>query len=375
MPPKHKKKGKSHGKARGKTTEKEDAIKPSGLPYRSIVAAALLAFAATLYANTRTCGAPRVVVEGELRYLVNNGGVIGVQRVDDPGQAVFRGWVVQRTASSLRDKARNALVVGLGGGSVAQYWRNTSLSVHAVEVDPRVAKLAEAHFGVTRGTTIVQEGLSFIRKRADDVRRKRGPPYDLLNIDVVDAGDPWGPATWRFLGKSALSAAKKALTPSLGLLVFTVVVGELDDVKSKAYLKVVAQRLGAVFPRVRAYRDSPLTDPGATNVVFFASDGGLDDEVGLDAAERAAAVELSGAEQGTEAWVAGMHKSWEVARCDAGTCALLADVSRTFAPDGGAAPPPDGGYSANVAAALREHFSPSLFQEPLLCALTGSLRS
>ena len=206
MPPKHKKKGKSHGKARGKTTEKEDAIKPSGLPYRSIVAAALLAFAATLYANTRTCGAPRIVVEGELRYLVNNGGVIGVQRVDDPRQAVFRGWVVQRTASSLRDKARNALVVGLGGGSVAQYWRNTSLSVHAVEVDPRVAKLAEAHFGVTRGTTIVQEGLSFIRKRADEHRRRRrGRPLGARDLAVsreecVECRQEGFDAFFRFVG-------------------------------------------------------------------------------------------------------------------------------------------------------------------------------
>ena len=30
---------------------------------------------------------------------------------------------------------------------------------------------------------LVEEGLRFIRKRADDVRRK-GPPYGLLNIDV-----------------------------------------------------------------------------------------------------------------------------------------------------------------------------------------------
>ena len=62
----------------------------------------------------------------------------------------------------------------------------------------------------------------------------------------------------------------------------------------------------------------------------------------------------------------------QVARCDAGTCALLANVSDTFAPDGSAAPPPDKGYSAQVAAQLREHFSPSLFQEPLLCAVVGS---
>ena len=89
---------------------------------------------------------------------------------------------------------------------------------------------------------------------------------------------------------------------------------------------------------------------------------------------RAAAAELSGAEPGSEDWVAAMHKSWEVARCDAGTCALLANVSDTFAPDGSAAAPPDKGYSAQVAAQLREHFSPSLFQEPLLCALVGGSR-
>ena len=98
---------------------KDDAPPPSGLPLKSILAAALAAGAATLFSTTRSCGAPRVVEEGDLRYLVNNGGVIGVQRIGAPEQAVFRGWVVQRTASSLRDKARNALVVGLGGGSVA----------------------------------------------------------------------------------------------------------------------------------------------------------------------------------------------------------------------------------------------------------------
>ena len=375
MPQKQKKKGgKSKSKKQQTPETKDAAAPPSALPLKSILAAALVAGAATLFSTTRSCGAPRVVEEGDLRYLVNNGGVIGVQRIGAPEQAVFRGWVVQRTASSLRDKARNALVVGLGGGSVAQYWRNTSLSVHAVEIDARVAKLAETHFGVTRGTTLVEEGLRFIRKRADDVRRKRGPPYDLLNIDVIDAGDPWGSATWRFLGKSALSASKKALTPQQGLLVFTIVIGSLADQRSRQYLKVATQRLGAVFPRVRAYRDSPLSEPGATNVVFFASDGGLDDEIGINHDERAAAAELSGAEPGSEDWVAAMHKSWEVARCDAGTCALLANVSDTFAPDGSAAAPPDKGYSAQVAAQLREHFSPSLFQEPLLCALVGGSR-
>ena len=87
----------------GKTTREttnEDAPPPSGLPLKSILAAALIAGAATLFSTTRSCGAPRVVEEGDLRYLVNNGGVIGVQRIGAPEQAVFRGWVVQRTASS-----------------------------------------------------------------------------------------------------------------------------------------------------------------------------------------------------------------------------------------------------------------------------------
>ena len=137
-------------------------------------------------------------------------------------------------------------------------------------------------------------------------------------------------------------------------------------------MRHVAAELAEAYAFVKAVRDSPPEDAGATNVVFFASDGGLDDEIGINHDERAAAAELSGAEPGSEDWVAAMHKSWEVARCDAGTCALLANVSDTFAPDGSAAAPPDKGYSAMVAASLREHFSPSLFQEPLLCALVGS---
>ena len=138
---------------------------------------------------------------------------------------------------------------------------------------------------------------------------------------------------------------------------FTIVLGSLADQRSRQYLKVATQRLGAVFPRVRAYRDSPLSEPGATNVVFFASDGGLDDEIGINHDERAAAAELSGAEPGSEDWVAAMHKSWEVARCDAGTCALLANVSDTFAQSsrGGAAT----GYSA-----WRTSGAFPLFREP-----------
>ena len=50
----------------------------------------------------------------------------------------------------------------------------------------------------------------------------------------------------------------------------------------------------------------------------------------------------------------GHAQGREVARCDAGTCALLANVSDAFAPDGcgGAA---GQSYSAQVAAQLREH--------------------
>ena len=101
-------------------------------------------------------------------------------------------------------------------------------------------------------------------------------------------------------------------------------------------------------------------------MVFFASDGGLDDEIGINHDERAAAAELSGAEPGSEDWVAAMHKSWEVARCDAGTCALLANVSDTFAPDGSAAAPPDKAFWLAASA-----LSGSL----LLCALVGGLQS
>ena len=76
MPQKQKKKGgKSKSKNKQTTETKDDAPPPSGLPLKSILAAAIIAGAATLFSTTRSCGAPRVVEEGDLRYLVNNGGV------------------------------------------------------------------------------------------------------------------------------------------------------------------------------------------------------------------------------------------------------------------------------------------------------------
>ena len=103
-------------------------------------------------------------------------------------------------------------------------------------------------------------------------------------------------------------------------------------------------------------------------MVFFASDGGLDDEIGINHDERAAAAELSGAEPGSEDWVAAMHKSWEVARCDAGTCALLANVSDTPRPAGSAAAPPDKGLFCHGCCFVAGAPSPSLFQAAALRA-------
>ena len=89
----------------------------------------------------------------------------------------------------LRPRAKEALVIGLGSGSVPTHWRRPPrrLKVDAVDLDPEVIALAESSFGLAPGTAIVGDGLNvlYVRRAGlprDESRRRRG---------LDDVAIPW----------------------------------------------------------------------------------------------------------------------------------------------------------------------------------------
>lgn len=345
---------------RRKKKGRNDSAKRSTSRVLAGAAATVAAMVAMGNRVVARCAKPVVVEHGALKYLMRGTSVLGAQRLDDRNAAAFRGWAVQRaTVDVLRPRAKEALVIGLGSGSVPTHWRRPPrrLKVDAVDLDPEVIALAESSFGLAPGTTIVGDGINVLYATPKK--------YDVIVVDVVDPEDPYGPGLWRFLEKDALVAAKKSLAERTGLLAFTVVAGLLDD-DALDHLGAVAARLGAAFPKMRAYRDSPFTDAGATNVVFFAGDDDI--FAGPMLPPRRVA-------EGSEAWVVANFRSWEVAACDDGTCRHTANASRpTFRADA-AAPRPATGYGKVVAAGLRAHFSDDLRRRvPASCRAAAWLR-
>ena len=262
---------------------------------RLLGGAALVAVAACAVALRRRCdGAAHVVVKDGVRWLVQGGDVIGAAYLGHPDYAAFRGWAVQRVAAAARPAAANALVVGVGAGSVVNHLRRT-LDADAVELDADVARLATEHFGVEANSVHCGDGVALLRTA--------GRRYDLVLVDVVD---PSSAATT----VAALDAA--VATPRVaagGLLVLNVVA--LDDAEGLEFLRFVASALARRFAVVRAVRDSPPEDAGATNVVFFASD---------DAVDWPAPAERP--EVGSQEWVAAHVAAWELVSCHRGACDL-----------------------------------------------------
>ena len=109
-------------------------------------------------------------------------------------------------------------------------------------------------------------------------------------------------------------------------------------------MRHVAAELAEAYAFVRAVRDSPPEDAGATNVVFFAS------EAPVDWATLALSEAAADPVHGSQEWVAARFPDWEVASCASGTCALSWRGER--ATWSGPAPPPGPGYDARVAASL-----------------------
>ncbi|MCB9046413.1 MAG: fused MFS/spermidine synthase [Chitinophagales bacterium] len=84
-----------------------------------------------------------------------------------------------RALISTLPEGSNALLIGLGGGSVAKQLENKNINYDAVEIDGRLPELAEKYFGLKSAVanTTIDDGRHFI-----NVCKKK---YDLVIIDAL----------------------------------------------------------------------------------------------------------------------------------------------------------------------------------------------
>jgi predicted membrane-bound spermidine synthase len=164
----------------------------------------------------------------------------------------------------LRPQATDMLQIGIGIGSLPTVLAKSGIRADVVEIDPAVVRFARSYFGFsTRGDTFVEDARTFLRRT--------GRRYDLIVHDTFTGGT----TPEHLLSVEVIARIHELLRPG-GVLALNFV-GYENGPNAEATW-AVARTLHAVFPNVRAFRDSAPkggTDSPA-NLVFFASEGALD---------------------------------------------------------------------------------------------------
>jgi len=152
----------------------------------------------------------RVVDAGNLRYLLIDGGAHSVEQLDNE----LSRMPYIATASLLPDafaQPGRALIVGLGGGSLAKLYARASWTVDAVEIDTAVTRLARQEFGLQpfHATVFDSDGRRYLA-RTD---RK----YDLIVLDAYGSAS----IPFHLVTKEAFALARSRLNPG-GVLALNV---------------------------------------------------------------------------------------------------------------------------------------------------------
>ncbi len=135
-----------------------------------------------LFVGQSPYGEIRVVDKNASRYLLIDG---AIHSIVDP--ALFwepqHGYVVVMDINRhFFDRAGNMLLIGLGGGSMANSFSMAGWQVDAVEIDPSVTRVAKKYFGFRSEDCRVfhGDGRQFLRSHSEK--------YDLIVLDAFGSG-------------------------------------------------------------------------------------------------------------------------------------------------------------------------------------------
>jgi len=199
-------------------------------------------------------GEVKVLQRPEGTYLLLDGGVhtlagFGV------GEGLIRYVPVFSSLQLLFEEPGRMLLIGLGGGVVAQDYAAEGWEVDAVEIDPAVVEAARDHFGLSRDVARihVEDGRRFLRETTER--------WDLVLVDAFgSASIPFHLVTSEFF-----SLARQRVAPH-GLLAMNVETRGWDD----PLVAALARTLQESFSTVLAL---PTQEPPNSlgNVVLVAS--------------------------------------------------------------------------------------------------------
>lgn len=160
---------------------------------------------------------------------------------------------------------RDALLIGLGGGSLAgRLDRYYGVSVDVVEIDPAVVRLAKKWFGFeSKGRLAVEDARTYLAAGEAS--------YDLIVGDAF-SGDRH-PA--HLFTVESFRTLKSRLRPD-GVFALNVI-GYAKGPEA-GMKRAIARTLKTVFKNVRAFPANQGVDPDEdpVNMIFFASDGALE---------------------------------------------------------------------------------------------------
>jgi spermidine synthase len=200
-----------------------------------------------------------VLDHGERRYLLIDGGTHTIVRREDD-LTLHPYAVVVDLARELFGRNGDMLLLGLGGGSLAQSYARAGWQVDAVEIDPAVIGLAVSDFGLKP---------FHARVTRSDARRylERTPArYDLIVFDVFSSGS----IPFHLVTREAFALARQRLAPGGVVAV---------NVEAVGWHHPLVHAVGATLARsFRHVVALPIAEPPDQlgNVVLLAADRPLE---------------------------------------------------------------------------------------------------
>lgn len=205
-----------------------------------------------------------VTEDAVARYLRFDRSIQSGMYLRDPFDSPFLYPAYAHLGLIFRPRARNVLIVGLGGGSIPKrFWRDfPEMTVHVAELDPMVVDVAKRFFMVPadpRLRVVVQDGRLFLRRTAQR--------YDLIILDAYFAES----LPFHLTTKEFLELVRARLAP--GGVVASNIIGALQGSRSalfRAMYKTFAEVFPGLYPFPVAFR--PYDDVETIrNIILIAS--------------------------------------------------------------------------------------------------------
>ncbi len=194
----------------------------------------------------------------DIRWLMSDASTIGAEHIPS-GKGLLGYQSVVRLLPWFNPEGKKALLIGLGAGHLVADLANYGVQTDSIEIDPAVARAAEAYFDFEPTGKVVVGDARYQVKQMDET-------YDLIIHDCFTGGSE----PFHLLSREMMLELKSKLNPG-GVLAVNFV-GFTDSQRMKP-VQSVARTLDSVF----AHRKNFVPMPGEvfSDYVFVVSDSEL----------------------------------------------------------------------------------------------------